>query len=97
MMPLNGENRFEARPLSRRSLLLTGVAAGALALAGCSWTPRNASSQQVSASTQVSEQASLSSNTVAESSARVDDSLILVSGGTFTMGSPADEPWRSDD
>ena len=31
-----------------------------------------------------------------EASAR-DDGFVRVSGGTFNMGSPADEPWRSDD
>ena len=91
-------------PLSRRGLVLAGVVGGAFALSGCSWTPRNAGSQQAAESSQASSssdagsQASSSSDVGATKNApAVDDGLTLVHGGTFTMGSPTDEPWRSDD
>lgn len=77
--------------------MMAGVAGCALAIAGCSWTPRNAGSQQQPESASRStEQSSSALASPAEASA-VDDKLVLVKGGAFTMGSPADEPWRSDD
>ena len=87
------------RPLSRRRFLATSVtAAGALALAGCSWTPRNASTQQSEASPESRGQ-NASSDPVdsPENAPVVNDNLILVQGGTFAMGSPESEPWRSGD
>ena len=85
--------------LTRRSLVHAGaLASGLLALAGCSWTPRNAQpaengepgapAQTNSATTQASD---------AKPAADVNDGLVLVSGGTFQMGSPTDEPWRGND
>ena len=85
-------------PLSRREFVLAGVVGGALALSGCAWTPRNAGSQQAASSSQSNAQADLPSSTSAVGNvAAVDDGLALVQGGTFSMGSPVDEPWRSDD
>ncbi len=69
-----------------------GVALGATALAGCSWTTRNAKTQETEDSSQPAEE-----NGAINSTPTVDGELILIQGGTFTMGSPADEPWRSDD
>ena len=96
---LSRENSIATNtPLSRRSFVLATIAGGALALSGCSWTPRNAGSQQAASASQGSAQSgSSSSGGSVGSAATVDDGLILVKGGAFTMGSPADEPWRSDD
>ena len=93
-----------AMSLSRRNFVVAGAAGCALALAGCSWTPRNAagpqseSASQSEASSLGSKQAkSSSSNASSASAPAVEDDLVLVKGGSFTMGSPEDEPWRSDD
>ena len=42
--------------LSRRGFLLGGAALGATALAGCSWTPRNAKTQETEDSSQPAEE-----------------------------------------
>ena len=97
-MPETKENRVSAMPLDRRGFVLAGAVGCALVMAGCSWTPHNASSQQQSESPSSSgEQSSSTSASATENAPAPDDGLILVKGGTFTMGSPADEPWRSDD
>ena len=99
--------------ITRRQFVQAGLAAGgALALSGCTWTPRNAVSAQVDASSASADAASdaleaASDNAVgSEASAEVaasveaaavDDGLVLVAGGTFSMGSPEDEPWRVGD
>ena len=85
-----------------RAQFLKGGALGALsaALTGCSWTPRNAQVPQDEASgdsagaTDISEASTAGD---AQPVTQVDDDLILIEGGTFVMGSPEDEPWRSDD
>ena len=84
--------------MSRRNFILAGIAGGTLALSGCSWTPRNAQSQQAASPSQDGAQSGSSRSTVAtEGAPSVDDGLVLIKGGAFTMGSPTDEPWRSDD
>ena len=86
--------------LTRRSLVRAGaLASGLLALAGCSWTPRNAQSDEstgasASGATQQNPATTQGDSTAA---ANLNDGLVLVSGGTFQMGSPADEPWRGND
>ncbi|MBQ9058349.1 MAG: SUMF1/EgtB/PvdO family nonheme iron enzyme [Atopobiaceae bacterium] len=95
--------------MNRRQFLMAGaLAGGAMALAG-RWTPRNAQTPQddMSVSSSASEPATSLSQSSSEAVSNehvetteapdVDDGLIRVSGGSFTMGSPADEPWRSDD
>ena len=62
-------------------------------MAGCSWTPRNAAAP----ATDASEGGETAQPAEADALASLDDGLVLIEGGTFTMGSPADEPWRSDD
>ncbi len=86
--------------LTRRSLVGAGsLVGGMLALAGCSWTPRNAKTTQNADSNASASAQENSTATKAESTAPADvnDGLALMSGGTFTMGSPNDEPWRGDD
>ncbi|HAM14308.1 MAG TPA: hypothetical protein DCP91_00285, partial [Eggerthellaceae bacterium] len=84
----------------RRFLTVAAVAGGTMALSGCAWTPRNATEQHSGASSsQASAESSASSGRMSEMAAApaVNDGLALIRGGSFTMGSPADEPWRSDD
>ncbi|MBR3181358.1 MAG: SUMF1/EgtB/PvdO family nonheme iron enzyme [Eggerthellaceae bacterium] len=85
--------------ITRRLFTQAGIiAGGALALSGCAWTPRNAGSQQATGSSQDNAHTGSSSGaSVVGGGATIDDGFVLVQGGTFTMGSPADEPWRSDD
>lgn len=71
--------------LTRRTLL--GVAATAM-LSACSWTPRSEVENDGPGAGSSSAQAS---------SGAPDDRLVLISGGSFLMGSPEDEPWRSAD
>ena len=71
-----------------------------MTITGCNWTPRNSGSTGSSDSAQGSKEAEsvgASESTPAKDTSAVGDGLILVHGGTFTMGSPSDEPWRSDD
>lgn len=70
------------------SVILAGSGA---ALSGCSWTPR--SEQTTSQKGEIMG----SDATTATAAANVNDSLVLVEGATFLMGSPADEPWRGED
>lgn len=89
---------FGSSTLSRRQLLVAGAASvGTLALFGCTWTPRNATSSSGTTSSSSQASASSTSATGSGASPTIDDGLVLVSGGTFTMGSPEGEPWRSDD
>lgn len=99
--------------LTRRSLLAGALAAGgAFALAGCTWTPRNAvrHEEEAPAGTTAEPEPSapapapesepepvLAVGTAIGAASLVDDGLLLVKGGTFAMGSPEDEPWRVDD
>ena len=81
--------------------MATGLAAGsALALSACSWTPRNAGQPQGTIPN--SDVASAAGTTpvmgaVTGDAAPVEDGLLFVTGGAFTMGSPEDEPWRVGD
>ncbi|MBR3225318.1 MAG: SUMF1/EgtB/PvdO family nonheme iron enzyme [Atopobiaceae bacterium] len=77
--------------LSRRAFVSAGAIGGLLALAGCSWTPRGATSSQSVA--QPSSQAAGSDGGAQD----IGDGLTPIKGGTFTMGSPTSESWRSDD
>ncbi len=87
--------------ISRRGLIATGLAfGGAMLFSGCSWTPRNAGQSQ--GATPDSDVSSVPGSTpkageVVGEAAPVDDGLLLVKGGSFTMGSPEDEPWRVGD
>ena len=69
--------------LTRRALL--GVAATA-ALGACTWTPRSEAAAEGEAA----------ANAPASAGAP-DDGFVSVAGGSFLMGSPEDEPWRSSD
>ena len=75
--------------LTRRSLLGVAGAAAASSLAACSWTPRSESAEGPSNA--------VDANVEAEQQVSVDDGFVAVTGGTFLMGSPEDEPWRSAD
>ena len=68
-------------------------------MVGCSWTPRNAKQGEgAGASTgSAAEQSPTATQGDSSAPAAVHDDFVLVNGGTFTMGSPADEPWRGDD
>lgn len=91
---MNGSSNIPRRLFAQAGIIASGV----LALSGCAWTPRNAGSQQATSSPQGSSNAGSSGSvSVVGGGAAVDDGLVLIQGGTFTMGSPADEPWRSDD
>lgn len=83
--------------LTRRSLVGGALVGGMLTLAGCSWTPRNAQTSQSAEPDASSQENSAATQAGSTSPADVNDDLVLVSGGTFTMGSPTDEPWRGDD
>ena len=90
------QNEAGNQLLSRRQFLAaTTLLGGVATLSGCTWTPRNATASRDAdeSSPQGDEDASLESATASA----VDDELLLVEGGAFEMGSPADEPWRSDD
>ncbi len=73
--------------------MLGAAAAGALALGGCAWIPRGAASDQASGASG----GSAAAPTASDPSRRVDDGLVAIEGGTFSMGSPEDEPWRGSD
>ncbi len=73
--------------------MLGAAAAGALALGGCAWTPRGAASDQASGASG----GSAAAPTASDPSRRVDDGLVAIEGGTFSMGSPEDELWRGSD
>ena len=91
---MNGSSNIPRRLFAQAGIIASGV----LALSGCAWTPRNAGLQQATSSPQGSSNAGSSGSvSVVGGGAAVDDGLVLIQGGTFTMGSPADEPWRSDD
>ena len=83
------------RALSRRAFVAGGVlglASVVGGLAGCSsWTPRSEAAGGIA-----SEDAS-SNDPAAQEAPMVDDGLILVEGGIFSMGSPDDEGWRGAD
>ena len=82
--------------LTRRSLVrVSALAGGMLAMAACSWTPRNA--QPGKSNESPTQQNTSTAQQGSVSPADVNDGLTLVNGGTFTMGSPTDEPWRGDD
>lgn len=70
--------------------ILGGIVLAAGALSGCTWTPR---SETPAENTSGAEQ---NASTGAQGSS-LDDRLVLVEGGSFTMGSPADEAWRGED
>lgn len=75
------------------SLLLAGSMA--LSLAACGGqTPPDASGQDSSPTTDTS---STSAPTPAAEPAEIPADFVLIEGGTFQMGSPEDEAWRSDD
>ena len=81
--------------LSRRGFVRASAATGwLLTLAGCSWTPRNAAAP---AADDFQDEETDQPNGATSSAAQLDDGLVPIEGGTFSMGSPADEPWRSDD
>lgn len=87
--------------ITRRLFVQSGIiAGGALALTGCTWTPRNAAKPDAAAS---NPSAHTDMDTPAVDAPagtqipNINDGLVLLQGGTFTMGSPTDEPWRSDD
>ena len=84
--------------VSRKSFLaILGLGAvGALA-SGCAWEPRGAAGPSQSANPQGEPSGEGSREESAKPAQAVDDGLILVAGGSFAMGSPADEPWRVDD
>ena len=89
-MQTHGHGQGE-RALNRRQFITMGATTGGmLALAGCSWTPRNAAPAEDDAG-------GAAANTASSEASSIDDGLVLVTGGTFAMGSPEDEPWRSDD
>ena len=79
--------------LSRREFIAMGVTGGMLALTGCAWTPRNANPNDDADANTAEPVADITPSEVPS----VDDGLMLVKGGSFAMGSPEDEPWRSDD
>ena len=95
----NDTRKRVAQPtLTRRSLIGAGaLASGMLALAGCSWTPRNAQTSQSAEPGSSARANSAAAQAGSDASGNANDDLALISGGTFTMGSPADEPWRGDD
>ena len=71
-----------------------------MALSGCTWTPRNSTAERndISVSSAQTDVGTFSASaSEATEAPAVDDGLLLVKGGTFTMGSPESEPWRSDD
>ena len=90
-LPKKGEKTsIMQRPITRRGFLGMSVAAvSALALSGCSWTPRSEASRQ-SSQNPVETQATTEA-------ANIDDKLVLIDGGTLLMGSPETEAWRNDD
>ena len=68
--------------LDRRDFVLASAAGCALVMAGCSWTPRNASSQEQTESPSSSgEQSGSASASTTENAPALDDGLILVKGG----------------
>ena len=72
--------------LTRRPLLGSAAAVAATVLGGCSWTPRSEAAAGGEAAA-----------TAPTSAGTPDDGLVDIAGGTFLMGSPSDEPWRSAD
>lgn len=83
-----------AKGMTRRTFVKMGaIAAGAAAaggLAGCGgWTPRSQGGSNAGPEATVVEQ-------VPEPTL-IDDGLIFLTGGSFLMGSPTDEPWRGED
>lgn len=82
--------------LTRRSFLKGAALVGGsllispAILAGCTWTPRSETMSQSSS-------APNEEVTVSNTSANITDELVLIEGGTFLMGSPADENWRGED
>ena len=88
------------RMMTRRMFATAGLAAvGTTVLSACSLTPRNAGQSQDTTSgadaSPVAE-ATLPGAEVGDAEP-VEDGLLLVTGGTFSMGSPEDEPWRVAD
>lgn len=83
------------RALSRRAFVAggaLGLASVAGGLAGCSsWTPRS----EVVDGTVPDEVAS--NDSAAQEALVLDDGLILIEGGAFSMGSPDDEGWSGGD
>lgn len=78
--------------ISRRRFLEAGAALGvgmaATGLSGCgSWVPRSAQIDNGEEASSMQEQRI----------EPVDGEFVLIEGGTFLMGSPADEPWRGED
>lgn len=87
-------------PNRRQFLAAAAITGGMMALSGCTWTPRNTTagrSEGSNSSSPTSAAVLSASAPAAVEGSGVDDGLILVKGATFTMGGPADEPWRSDD
>ena len=91
-----GTNKHVDKPtLTRRSFVGAGaLVSGMLALAGCSWTPRNAqtsqgaepepdSSTSAQANSTATQADSVASQADSAAPADVSDGLTLVSGGTF--------------
>lgn len=70
------------------SLLLTAVLMGTMASCGSQTPPEQSQPPEPSVSSATSEQ---------ENAPQIPDNFILVEGGTFSMGSPDSEAWRSDD
>ena len=87
-------------PNRRQFLTAAMISGGMMTLSGCTWTPRNSAAGQNGGSASSSQASvdvpSSSASRTVEASA-VNDGLVFLQGGTFTMGSPTDEPWRSDD
>lgn len=84
-----GTNKHVDKPiLTRRSFVGAGaLVSGMLALAGCSWTPRNAQTSQ-GTEPEPDSSTSAQANSIAPQAdsvapADVSDGLTLVSGGTF--------------
>lgn len=76
-----------------RRVFVGAAAAGALALTGCvPWTPRSETAAQAAATPTTQPQPEQAASNV-----EVNDGFVSIEGGTFVMGSPEDEPWRSVD
>lgn len=76
--------------VTRRTAFGTALVAGAALASGCvPWTPRSVD--------RMSAVSGVENGAERNASGAVDDGFIAVAGGTFTMGSPDDEPWRVAD
>lgn len=88
-------SEYRARALSRRAFIAGGVlglASVAGGLAGCSsWTPRSEVADGAASGD------AAPSDSAEQEAPAIDDGLILIEGGIFSMGSPDDEGWRGAD